>query len=50
MREDGNIYVVTADAICLKTLDGRYVEPESLHVSENQDKAKFFAEMTLEDE
>lgn len=49
MREDGNIYVVTGDMICLKTLDGLYVRPSTLEVAKNQDRARFVAEMTLEE-
>ena len=50
MREDGNIYLVTGDTICLKTLDGIYVNPKTLVVAKNQERAKFIAEMILEEE
>ena len=50
LREDGNVYIVTGDMICLKTLDGKYVLGRTLEVLPNQEAAQTIAEMTLEEE
>ena len=47
LREDGNVYIVTADSFCLKTIDGVYVHPMTLDIPKNQRAAEVFAEMTL---
>lgn len=50
LREDGNVYVVTGDMVCLKTLGGVYVMPSTLEVLADQKNAQFVAEMVLEEE
>ena len=49
LREDGKIYIVTGDTICLKTPRGKYVDPLSLKRIRNQKWAKLIAEMSLEE-